>query len=140
MSAVSIERRLLDRIDVREWGLPTLLVPGKIWRSEVHKTISCMVPEGADHARIETRQMHIVEDGVPSDLPDHWRDAMWEYVQAYPSCGCALGPFLRISEECRSEFVKQIAHRLMACHNAVSCLLLARDIGLLAAIEFERPG
>lgn len=31
---VSIDERLVKRIGVREWGLPTMAMPGQVWRSE----------------------------------------------------------------------------------------------------------
>src|SRR4051812_31536525 len=85
---VKIEDRLLHRIGVREWGLPSLCIPGKIWRSEKHATISCMVAhEDATKVKIETLPLIIRTDGMASEIPDHWRAALWEYCQAWPSSG-----------------------------------------------------
>ena len=94
MNKVKIESRLIHRIGIREWGLPSLCVPGKIWRSKEHQTISCMVPHATDPTMVttETLPLEVIGIGELSIMPDHWRDAIWEYVQEYPSSGAGLGP------------------------------------------------
>lgn len=91
-----IEERLLHAIGVREWGMPSLCVPGKIWRSEKNATISCMLAhEDPTKVKIETLPMEVIQTGEASWIPDSWRDALWEYVQAWPESGAGLGPLLR---------------------------------------------
>lgn len=70
LEPVRIEERLVNRIGVREWGVPTLVIPGQIWRSEKHGTITCVLPHPTDpkHVSIETRSLEVIPDthGVPS--------------------------------------------------------------------------
>lgn len=134
---VKIESSLLHRIGVREWGLPSMCVPGKIWRSEKHKTITCMVPhDSPEKVKIETLPVVIVEGNwEPSWMPDHWRSALWEYVQAWPHSGCGLGPFLAITEAQRCDFIRKIAQELVASNN-IGCRLIAHDIGQFASLDF----
>ena len=85
LDPVRIESRLVNRIGVREWGLPSLVTPGQIWRSETHGTISCMTPNGSNSVHIETRKLEIIAPGEVSWMPDNWRSSLWEYVKAWPS-------------------------------------------------------
>lgn len=137
MPIARIERRLVSRIGVREWGLPTLAMPGKVWRSRENDTMTCMVPHSdpAEFA-IETLPLEVIEPGELSEIPDHWRDAMWEYVQAYPASGHGLAPFLRITEEQRCDFIRTQAEFLVRSDN-IGCRSIAHMIGDLASIEFE---
>lgn len=137
-SPVSIEARLIVRIGIREWGLPSMVMPGQIWRSEKHKTISCMVLHATDANLVttETRKLEMVDVGEFSVMPDHWRDALWEYVQRWPSSGCHLGPFLRISEETRNRFLRELGERLVES-DEIGCRHIAHDIGDIAAMGFE---
>lgn len=134
---VKIESSLLHRIGIREWGLPSMCIPGKIWRSETHNTITCVVAhDSPEKVKIETLPLVIVEGNwEPSQMPDHWRSALWEYVQAWPSSGCGLGPFLAISEEQRCDFIRDMAQKLVASDN-IGCRLIAHDIGLFASLDF----
>jgi len=139
--AVKIDERLIDRIGVREWGLPSICMPGKMWRSEINGTISCMVPhEDASKVKIETRPLVIIPAGCEmSWLPDSWRAALWEYVKAWPNSGCGYGPFLAITEEERCDFIRKWAKELVESDN-IGCLGTANDIGEFAAYGYELAG
>lgn len=134
--AVRIDARLIHRIGVREWGLPSMCVPGKIWQSEVNGTISCMTAKGADRVNIETLPLQIVEPGESQYMPDTWRAALWEYVQEWPASGCCYGPFLALTEEQRCDFIRTMAKELVASGN-IGCRSIAHQIGEFAAIEYE---
>jgi hypothetical protein len=136
MESVKIEKRLIQRIGVREWGLPSLAMPGKIWRSEISSTITCMVSHGLDCVAIETRPLEIIETGALSVLPDTWRAALWEYVKAWPNSGCCYGPFLAISEKERCDFIRSMASTL-ASSDDIGCRSIANNIGEFAAWGFE---
>lgn len=133
---VRIEPRLLPRISVREFGLPSLVMPGKIWRSEQHGTITCMVVKDADNVSIETRPLEVIGVGEMSWMPDSWRAALWEYVRQWPSSGCQYGPFLAISETERNQFLRDLGRKLLESDD-IGCRLIAHDIGLFASVEFE---
>ena len=136
---VSIDERLVSRIGVREWGLPTLVVPGQIWQSERRGTVSCMVrSDEFGKVRIETRPLVVLPVGELSWLPDHWRSALWEYVQSWPQSGCGLGPLLAISREQRHALLRRLASDLLAT-DEIGSVVIANSLGLLAAVEFERP-
>ena len=136
MCSVKIEKRLLGRIGVREWGLPTLVMPGKIWRSENYGTVSCMLSKGPDMVRTETLPLEVVRVGELSVMPLPWREAIWEYVRAWPSSGCGLGPFLAISEAERCEFVRMLGKKLVSADD-IGARSIAHDIGQFAAYEYE---
>jgi len=136
---VSIDERLVSRIGVREWGLPTMAMPGQVWRSEWHQTMSCMVAcEDNAMVRVETRPLVVLPVGELSWLPDHWRSAMWEYVQAWPHSGCGLGPLLAVSRGDRHALLRRLASDLLAT-DEIGALVIANSLGLLAAVDFERP-
>lgn len=134
--SVKIEERLLHRIGVREWGWPTLIMPGKVWRSEKHSTITCLVDAGENTVRAETRNLEVLEAGEKSVMPIEWRRAMWEYVQAHPSSGCGLGPFLAITKEERCDFIRKLAAELVTADD-IGCRSIANDIGEFAAYGYE---
>ncbi len=137
ITPVRIEDRLLHRIGVREWGFPSLCIPGQIWRSEAHGTITCMVPhKDPSKVGIETLPMIVTTDGRALWMPDHWRSALWEYVQAWPSSGCGLGPFLALTEAQRCDFIRKRAAELVKSDN-IGCRHIAHDIGQFAALEYE---
>jgi len=93
LPTVKMDARLVERIGVREWGMPSLCMPGKIWRSVERGTITCMLPhEDATKVKIETLPLVIIPAGEFSVLPDSWRAALWVYVQAWPLSGHGLGP------------------------------------------------
>jgi len=134
---VKIENRLIHRIGIREWGMPSLCVPGKIWRSEKNGTISCMVPhQDPSKVAIETHPLVITTDGFASWIPDHWRAALWEYCQAWPSSGMEYGPFLALTEEQRCDFLRARAKQLVASDN-IGCRHIAHDIGMFAALDYQ---
>lgn len=136
---VSIDERLVSRIGVREWGLPTMAMPGQVWRSEKHQTMSCMVAcEDPAIVQVETRPLVVLAVGELSWIPDHWRAAMWEYVQAWPHSGCGLGPLLAISREERHALLRRLANDLLAT-DEIGSVGIANSLGLLAAVDFERP-
>lgn len=136
MHKVQIEERLIHRIGVREWGLPSLCVPGQIWRSEQHQTISCMVPHATDATMVttETLPLEVIGIGELSIMPDHWRDALWEYAQEYPHSGCCFGPFLRITRDERNALIRKMAEGLK---DDIGCHMIAHSMGQLASVEFE---
>lgn len=138
LEPVRIEERLVDRIGVREWGLPSLAVPGQIWRSEEHGTISCMVPHSTDanQVSIETRPLEVIPAGELSVIPDHWRDALWSYVQEWWTSGCHLGPFLMITNAERCKFIRMLAMKL-ADSDDIGCRHIAHLIGQFASLDFE---
>jgi hypothetical protein len=137
-SPVRIDARLVHRIGVREWGLPSMCVPGKLWRSEQKGTISCMTAKGAHRVNIETFPLVVVGAGEAQWMPDGWRAALWEYVQAWPSSGCDYGPFLALTEEQRCDFIRKMAADLVKSDN-IGCRLVAHDIGQFAALDYELP-
>lgn len=138
LEPVKIEKRLIHRIGVREWGMPSICIPGKIWRSEEKATISCMVPhEDPTRVKIETRPLTILTDGFKmSWMPDHWRTALWEYCQAWPSSGMEYGPFLALTEQQRCDFIRERAKMLVESDN-IGCRLIAHDIGQFAAVDYQ---
>lgn len=140
LPSVRVDSRLVHRIAVREWGLPSTRCPGKMWRSEDHGTISCMLahPDNPMIVRIETRPLEIVDPGGSQWMPDDWRAALWEYCQAWPSSGCEYGPFLALTEERRCDFIRKMAEELVASDN-IGCRLIAHDVGMFAAIDYELP-
>jgi len=137
MAQVRIDERFLHRINVREWGWPKLVMPGKIWRSEKDKTITCLTRCDAENFNVDTRRLEVVEPGGMQTIPESWSAAMWEYAQAYPSSACQLGPFLRITEEQRANFIRERAKLLMAKDSDLGVLLLAHEIGMFAAFDCE---
>lgn len=138
MDTVRIDARLLGRIGVREWGMPSMCIPGKMWRSEEGGTISCMLAHPTDPSlvRTETLPLEVVDPGKEQRMPDAWRAALWEYVQAWPSSGCGYGPFLALTEEQRCSFIRDRAKKLVASDN-IGCRLIAHDIGQFASIDYE---
>ena len=135
--SVIIDKRLMRRIGVREWGLPTLRIPGQIWRSETHATISCMVEsDKAGHVKIETLYLRTGMTGQFSEMPLTWRKALWEYTQAYPASGCCYGPFLAITEQERNDFILTLGKKLMDSGH-IGRRMIAHDIGQFASVDFE---
>ena len=134
---VRIDERLLHRIGVREWGMPSICMPGKMWRSEKHGTISCMTPhEDANKVKIETLPLEVIPAGESmSEMPDHWRAALWEYVQAWPDSGHGYGPLLSITEEQRCDFIRNWAKKLSDSTSGVCSI--ANAIGEFAAYGYE---
>jgi hypothetical protein len=135
---VRIDERLIDRVGVREWGLPSLCMPGKLWRSEKHNTITCMLPHPTDstRVRIETRPLVILPVGEMSWMPDNWRAALWEYVQAWFYSGCVYGPFLAITEEQRCDMIRKMAQELVKSDN-IGCCSIANAIGEFSAYGYQ---
>jgi len=136
---VTIDKQLIGRIGVREWGLPSMTVPGNIWRSEKNGTITC-ITHGTTPGFIsfQTRPLVVVEPGELQWMPDSWRAALWEYVQAWPSSGSGYGPFLALTEEQRCDFIRLQAAELVKSDN-IGCRHIAHDIGMFAALEYELP-
>ena len=134
---VRIDERLIGQIGVREWGMSSICMPGKMWRSEKHGTISCMAPhEDASKVKIETLPLVVIPAGEMSQMPDSWRAALWEYVQAWPDSGHGYGPFLSITEEQRCDFIRNWAKKLVASDN-IGCCSIANAIGEFAAYGYE---
>lgn len=113
-----------------------MCIPGKVWRSEKHGTISCMTARGADRVNIETLPLVVIEPGEKQWVPDEWRAAMWEYVQAWPSSGCYLGPLLALTEAQRCDFIRKMAADLVKSDN-IGCRHIAHGIGQFAALDYE---
>jgi len=89
--------------------------------------------------RTETLPLEIIPAGESmSVMPDHWRAALWEYVQAWPWSGCGYGPFLALTEEERCEFIRKLALHLVKSDN-IGCCSIAHDIGQFAAWGYELP-
>lgn len=135
---VRIDERLIGRIGVREWGLPSMCIPGKIWRSEKNGTVTCMTAKGTDRVNIETLPLVVVGAGESQWMPDGWRVALWEYVQAWPHSGCGYGPFLAITEEQRCDLIRKMAAELVKSDN-IGCCSIANCIGELAAYGYPHP-
>jgi hypothetical protein len=135
---VRIEQRCIDAVGIREWGLPSMCTPGKLWRSEKNGTISCMLahPTDKDRVKIETLLLVIVGVGEKQWMPDSWRAALWEYVQAWPHSGCCYGPFLAITEAQRCDFIRKMAGEL-AKSDDIGCCSIANSIGEFAAYGYE---
>ena len=136
--SVRVDERLLHHIGVREWGMPTGWFVGKLWRSEEKKTITCIIPAGENSGKTETLPLEVVPPGHSQWMPDHWRAALWEYVQQWPSSGCYCGPFLAISEAQRCDFIRKMAADLVKSDN-IGCRSIADGIGMLAAYGYELP-
>lgn len=136
MKTVKIDERLISRIGVREWGLPSLVVPGQIWRSEKTNTITCMVAIDAVNVSIRTLPLEIISPGELSVMPNEWRAAIWEYVRTYPHSGCGYGPFLAITNKERCDFIRTIAKTLVESDD-IGCRSIANSIGQFAAWGYE---
>lgn len=138
MNKVQIEERLIHRIGVREWGLPTARIPGQIWRSERDSTITCMLEHSGEgesvRIRIETLPLEVIPMGELSIMPDEWRAALWEYVKAWPYSGSGLGPFLKITEGERNAMIRKLA---LGLDNDIGCRSIAGAIGKFAAVDFD---
>lgn len=136
--SVRIDERLIHRIGIREWGMPSICMPGKMWRSEENNTISCMVPhEDPTKVKIETLPLIVSPAGSEmSQMPVSWRAALWEYVQAWPDSGAGYGPFLVLTEEQRCDFIRVWAKKLAESDN-IGCCAIANDIGQFAAYGYE---
>jgi len=136
---VKIEERLVRRIGVREWGMPQLCIPGQVWRSETHNTVSCMLAsEDPTKVKIDTRPLIVIPVGEMSELPYPWREALWDYTQAWPSSGYKYGPFLALTEEVRCDFIRKWAKELVDSDN-LGCRAIANDIGEFAAYGYQLP-
>lgn len=136
---VKIDTRLVGAIGIREWGMPGLCVPGKLWRSENHGTVTCMLA-GPDpnRVKIDTRPMEIVEAGEDQWMPDEWRVALWSYAQEWPESGSAYGPWLAITEAERNAFLRKLGARLVGA-DEIGCRMIANMIGELAAWGYRLP-
>jgi len=138
MREVRIDWRLVERIGVREWGLPTLRMPGKVWRSREHHTLSCMLPNGREKLKIETRPYAAVmpEKGDRLWMPMTWRRAMWQYVKAHPFSGSQLGPFLSVDDAKRNALLRKLGEQLAKADD-IGARSIAHHIGEIAAYACE---
>jgi len=129
--------RLIHRISKRDWGLPTLRVPGKIWRNSESTLITCMLSDATDaeKVRIETRPLQSVYDDMKQSMPDEWRAAIWEYVQAWPASGCKLGPLLKITDKERNDFLRKLIATCVGADD-IGLRLAAHNVGLFASVDF----
>ena len=85
---------------------------------------------------IETLPLVVLPAGEMSQMPDSWRAALWEYVQAWPDSGAGYGPFLAITEEQRCDFIRKWAKTLAESDN-IGCRSIANSIGEFAAYGYE---
>ena len=139
---VKLRAELLKGVGVREWGMPTGLYVGKMFRSEKHETITCGLPLGHDRIRWQTRYVRIVERAEDEWMPASWRDAAWRYVQQWPASGHYLTPFLRITLEQRRAFVRELIVRAMSAvekDDPIGWMAQGRGIGIYAT-EYPRVG
>lgn len=134
---VKIEQRLLNRIGKREWGLPTLRVPGQIWWSEATNMIYCMTEASETRVSVESLSLQIVGVGEPTEMPSRWREALWSYCQAWPTSGCKYGPFLAIDDATRNRFLRQLGEKLVRS-DEVGCQSIAHMIGEFSSYEYEK--
>ena len=140
MSAVvRIEERLIGQIGVREWGLPSLRMPGQIWRSEESSRVFCMLAKEDEPKmlRIDSLPLEIVGIGEPNWIPEAWSAALREYAQAWPSSGCGYGPFLRLTEDERNSFLRKLGQNLLDS-DRIGCQSIADGIGKFAAFGYEK--
>lgn len=81
----------VDRLSVREWGLPTGLFVGKLWRSERHRTVTIILP-GPDPERVtfSTRRVERVDRPEDQWLPRAWIDAARVYRREWPASAVRL--------------------------------------------------
>lgn len=133
MKPVTLQAPLLRLIGVREWGLPTLVTPGQIWRSRTTGYVSCMLPKGRDQVTTETRLLHIVEPNEKQWMPKAWRKAIWQYVKEYPYSGYDLGPFLDVNDEARNKLLRKLARELVNA-DEIGARSIAHAIGGIAAL------
>lgn len=120
---VVLRRDLIQCIPRREWGLPTAMEPGKLWRSADRGFVTVVLFH-EDGPRMESRQLIPLPEGKPVQdewMPPHWREAVWRYCQAWPDSAWRLAPFLDISEAERQSFVRKLLCRALD----------ADDIGVL---------
>ena len=87
---------------------------------------------------IQTLPLTVVEAGGEQWMPDSWRAALWEYVQAWPWSGSGYGPFLALTEGQRCNFIRELAEELVKSDN-IGCRAIAHDIGQFAAYDYELP-
>lgn len=137
LPTVRIDERMLYHINVRDHGLPSMIMPGKMWRSANGETITCMVPYEKGGARVacETRKLEVVKAGERQVLPDTWRASLWLYVQAWPMSGCCYGPLLKITEAERCAFIRKLAQEIVGSDD-IGCQMIAHNIGLFAAANY----
>ncbi len=84
--AVRLTSYNLRKISVREWGIPTFCGAGKMWRSERHRTITCLLPLPDDpkSLRVEVRHLLIVDHAGDQWIPATWLKAAAVYAKAWP--------------------------------------------------------
>ncbi len=73
----------VNRLSIREWGLPTGGFIGTSWRSEHRRTISVIIRRG-DKAFVETRPLEFVFNTDGQWMPKAWVLAMNEYAEQWP--------------------------------------------------------
>lgn len=77
----------MHKLNVREWGIPSFCGPGRMWRSEAHHTVTCLLPLRGDpaHLRAETRRLLIVDRAAEQWIPATWRQAVAVYAKEWPA-------------------------------------------------------
>jgi len=80
---VRLVQHNVNRLSIREWGLPTGGFIGTSWRSEHRRTISVIVLRG-DKAFVEARPLEFVFNTDEQWMPKSWALAMNEYAEQWP--------------------------------------------------------
>ena len=80
---VRLVQHNVNRLSIREWGLPTGGFIGTSWRSERRRTISVIVRRG-DKVFVETRPYEFVFSTDEQWIPKAWVEAMNEYAEQWP--------------------------------------------------------
>lgn len=80
---VRLVQHNVNRLSIREWGLPAVLYNGRAWQSERRRTISVIVRRG-DKAFVETRPYEFVFSTDEQWMPKAWAEAMNEYAEQWP--------------------------------------------------------
>ncbi len=114
MRKVRLRRVLIGRIGVREWGRPSVICPGKMYRSESHSTITCLLPRANDMVRFETRDLVEVEEPEDEWMPARWRDAMRYYCFEWPTSATYLSGMVRLTEDERLAIMRDCARRVLS--------------------------
>lgn len=132
MRSIRLREELLHRIGVREWGQPTLVMPGKISRSRERRTVTCSLPSGHKRVRWDTRSVEIVGRAEEEWMPVTWRDAIWTYCKAWPHSAWKLVPFLRAPEKERHALLRRLLENAAAADH-IGIMSSGRVAGAFAA-------
>lgn len=78
-----------SRLSVREWGLPTGLYPGRMWRDGVGR-VWMVVPRGDDRVRVVAARWERVPHRRLSVFPAGWIDHARAYLRQWPGSAPTL--------------------------------------------------